>query len=57
MSAPDMVLAETDHTWLICGGTHHFGEDKRTGTRYRLQACDCPGKRARAVIAKSEGQQ
>ena len=35
------IIAETSHVRLVCDGKEHVGEDKRNGSRYTVQKCDC----------------
>jgi len=45
------IIAETPHIRLVCDGKEHVGEDKRTGSRYTVQKCDCKDRKGLAAEA------
>jgi hypothetical protein len=51
------IIAETPNIRLVCDGREHLAEDKRTGSRYTVQKCDCKnGKGQAAEPALSENK-
>ncbi len=51
------IIAETPNIRLVCNGKEHLAEDKRTGSRYTVQKCDCKdGKKPASAPALAENK-